>query len=530
MREFTILTFYYCVVRNKVYRLFIVFASIFSFANGQQPARYEGNYMPPVFSDSSRVQKLKAAFPIVLKLYTEHAARNHFPALTFGIVVDGNLVYRGSAGFTNEQKKTVATSKSVFRIASMSKSFTGMAIMQLRDAGKLNLDDPAHKYIPELKNVRYLTSDAPQITVRNLLSHAGGFPEDNPWGDRQLADTDAELLQLITNGVHFSTIPATTFEYSNLGFALAGHIITKVSGKPYQQYINENILQPLGMNNTYWEYSKVPADQLAHGYRWINNQWREEELLHDGSYGAMGGMLTSIEDFHKYMALHQSAWPASYAPESKVLKGSSIREMHHPWMVAGAFIRTVNSKPCAVVSGYGFGLGYSKDCEGKTTIGHSGGLPGFGSQWVILPEYGIGVVSFANRTYAGTGSVNTRVLDTIIAIAGLKKMQLPVSPILQQRKNELIKLLPEWQNATSSGLFAENFFPDNPIITLQNEARRIFADAGRILKVQEFRAENQLRGSFILEGEKKNILVYFTLTPENPPLIQEYRIRELPKD
>ncbi len=66
---------------------------------------------------------------------------------------------------------------------------------------------------------------------------------------------------------------------------------------PYQQYINENILVPLDMKNTYWEYTKVPPEKLAHGYRWINEQWREEELLHDGSYGAMGGMITSIEGF-----------------------------------------------------------------------------------------------------------------------------------------------------------------------------------------------------------------------------------------
>src|SRR5688572_2029400 len=109
-------------------------------------------------------------------------------------------------------------------------------------------------------------------------------------------------------------------------------------------------------------------------------------------------------------------------------------------------------------------------------------------------------------------------------------MQLPPSPILEQRKNELVKLLPEWKDAERSGLFAENFFPDNPIDSLRKDARSIFAKAGRIIKVQEVRAENQLRGTFIMEGENKNILVYFTLTPENPPLIQEFRIREQAKE
>jgi len=506
--------------------LFIAAQVVFS-----QQKSFPATYQAPVFKDSGRLKKMEAAFPVIEKLFREHAEKNHFPGMAFGVVADGKLIYSGAVGYTEERKKIAATTKSVFRIASMSKSFTGLAILQLRDAGKLQLDDPVSKYIPQMKQVKYLTSDAPAITIRNLITHSAGFPEDNPWGDRQLADSDAELLAIIKGGVNFSTVPSTSFEYSNLGFALAGHVITRVSGMPYQKYIDENILKPLGMKNTYWEFSKVPEVQLAHGYRWINNNWEEETLLHDGSYGAMGGLMTSIEDFYKYMLIHMAAWPPSSKNEHKILKRSSVREMHHPGSVAGAFVQArSNGRTCAVVSGYGYGLGWTRDCDGKTVVGHSGGLPGFGSQWVILPEYGIGVVSFANRTYAGTGSVNGRVIDTLIAIAGLSPSQLPASPILKQRKEELMKLLPHWnQTEQQSEIFAENFFPDYPIDSLKNQAAIVFANAGKILRVREIVPENQLRGRFILEGEKKNIEVFFTLTPENPPLIQEYRIRELEK-
>ena len=493
--------------------------------------KYIPSYNPPAFADADRVKKMQAAFPVIEKLFREHAERNHFPGMAFGIVADGKLIYTGAVGYTDEKKRIPVTAASVFRIASMSKSFTGLALLKLRDAGRINLDDPVAKYIPAMNQVKYLTTDAPAITIRNLLTHSAGFPEDNPWGDRQLADSDADLLKTITDGVHFSTVPSTNYEYSNLGFALAGHVITRVSGMPYQDYINENIFKPLGMNSSYWEYNKVPEKLLAHGYRWINNQWREEELLHDGSYGAMGGLMTSIEDFSKYMILHMSAWPPYNGNEHMVLKRSSLREMHHPWSVGGAFIQNrPNGRNCAIVSGYGYGLGWSRDCEGRTSVGHSGGLPGFGSQWVMLPEYGIGIVSFANRTYAGTGGVNMRAIDSLIAIAGLKAAQLPPSPILKKRKDELIKLLPGWQNAERTGIFAENFFPDYPIDSLKKQAAMIFSNTGRIIKVREIVPENQLRGRFIMEGEKKNIEVFFTLTPENPPLIQEYRIREISKD
>jgi hypothetical protein len=93
-----------------------------------------------------------------------------------------------------------------------------------------------------------------------------------------------------------------------------------------------------------------------------------------------------------------------------------------------------------------------------------------------------------------------------------------------------VKLLPNWNNAEKSGIFAENFFPDYPIDSLKKQASNIFANAGKILRVNDMVAENNLRGRFIMEGEKKNIEIFFTLTPENPPLIQEYRIREIRKD
>jgi CubicO group peptidase (beta-lactamase class C family) len=257
------------------------------------------------FMDPGRISRIEAMFPVIQQLYEAHARKNNIPGMAFGIVVDGRLAYTGQYGYTDLTRKIPVGASSVFRIASMSKSFAAMAILQMRDEGKLNLDDPAAKYIPELAKLKYPTADAPPITIRHLLTHGAGFPEDNPWGDRQLADTDKELMALIARQLSFSNPPGIAYEYSNLGFALLGKIITKVSGKPYQQYIREMILLPLGMKHTTYEYGEVPKDLLAHGYRWIYEQWREEELLHDapdGSWGAMGAMLSSVEDFAAYMS------------------------------------------------------------------------------------------------------------------------------------------------------------------------------------------------------------------------------------
>lgn len=492
-------------------------------------------YQPPVFADADRTKKLETAFPIVEKLYRDAAEKRHFPGVAFGIVVDGKLVYSGGIGYTDVAKKIPATPKSLFRIASMTKSLTAMGILKLRDEGKLRLDDPAETYIPELKTHKYLTADAPRITVRNLMTHSAGFPEDNPWGDRQLADSDADLLKLIKDGITTANVPSFAYEYSNLGFAMLGHIITVVSGKPYQQYITETILKPLGMNDTQWEYSRVPADKLALGYRWQDDKWLDEPLLHDGSYGAMGGLITSINDFSKYVALHEAAWPPrsddTGGPMVQPVKRSSIREMQQPWTFSGLFAQAKNSAGlvCPTASGYGYGLGWSQNCVGTIGVGHSGGLPGFGSQWRILPDYGIGVIACANLTYAGMGSVNSAVLDTLVAIGKLKPRQLPVSPILAQRKAELVKLLPDWTNAEQSGIFAENFFPDKSVAIRRKAVQDLYAKVGKIQRVGDLVPENQLRGHFLLEGETGNIDVFFTLTPENPALIQQLDFREVSK-
>jgi CubicO group peptidase (beta-lactamase class C family) len=498
------------------------------------PVNFNTTYQPATFTDPARIEKIKQAFPVIDKIFKDYGAANQLPGVAYGLVVDGKLVYKGNIGYTDIEKKIPVTSSSLFRIASMSKSFAAMAILKLRDEGKLNLDDPAYFYIPELKNLKYPTADAPHITVRHLLSHGAGFPEDNPWGDRQLADTDKDLMEFLGKQLSFSNPPGIAYEYSNLGFALLGKIITNVSGMHYQEYIKKNIWEPLGMKTTTYEYADVTPDKLVHGYRWLNNKWNEETLLHDtkdGSWGAMGAMISSIDEFANYMAFHLSAWPPNNAKDDGPIKRSSVREMHHPWRWNGfnPNYKFPDGRTCAITTAYCYGLGWTKDCEGKTYITHSGGLPGFGSQWRIMPDYGIGIVSFANRTYAPMGFVNLKILDTIIRIAGLQPMQLPPSKILEQRKDELVKILPDWNSAQLSGIFAENFFPDYPIDTLKKYARDLYAKAGKIISVKEVKPENQLRGSFIIEGEKTNIEIYFTLSPENPPLIQEYHIREVPK-
>jgi len=487
------------------------------------------SYEPAVFTDEQRLEKIKKALPSIEELFQKEFETNHFPGLIYGIIVDGELLSTHSFGYIDLERKVPTTTKSFFRIASMTKSFTAMAIVKLRDDGKLRLDDSVDQYIPELKMTDLLTNDAPVITIRDLLTQNAGMPEDDPWADRQLAIDDTQFLAMLNQGISMSNPPGTIWEYTNLAYALLGRIITVVSQISYQKYIQTEILDVLGMTNTFWEYSEVPSELLVRGYRWECEHYSEENLLHDGVYGAMGGLITSIEDFSKYISYHLQAWPPRNEPEYGPLRRSSLREMQHPWNFIQ--LNTYTHRACSVTSAYCYGLVWCKNSDGIVSITHTGGLPGFGSNWVILPEHGIGLVSFANSTYADLGRINGVIMDQIVTLADLKSRQIPISKILAERKQQIITLLLQnnWDihDPQVSMIFAENFFLDRSLELRKTASQELFNQAGQILNIEELIPENQLRGRFDITGEHAKIRVTFSLSPENPPLLQELKLSNI---
>ena len=179
------------------------------------------------FSDPDRRAKLGTAFADIDRLFAEFAKTAHVPGAAWGIVIDGELAHAGAAGVRDVATNAPVDADTVFRIASMTKSFTAMAILKLRDEGKLALDDPAERYVPELKGLRYPTTDSPRITIRHLLTHSEGFPEDNPWGDQQLSESEAGLSRMMRGGIPFSNAPGIAYEYSNYGFAILGRVVSQ---------------------------------------------------------------------------------------------------------------------------------------------------------------------------------------------------------------------------------------------------------------------------------------------------------------
>ena len=321
--------------------------------------RPTANRVPPArFADPDRVAKLSRAFPEIDRAFLNFAQAGAAPAVAWGVIIDGALIHSGATGARDVPSNSKAMPDSVFRIASMTKNFAGLAIMKLRDQGRLSLDSPVSRYVPELRTLPYPTTDSPAITVRHLLTHSEGFPEDNPWGDRQLAETDATLSRWMRAGFPFSQAPGMGYEYSNTGFAILGQVIARVSGMRARDFIDREFLRPLGMTHTKWDAQAVPGERIARGYARLDGQWVEETPLADGSYGIMGGLYSSVPDLARLVGLYLSAYPARDGDDKGPLKRASLREMqvaHSPYRSTA--LRTSVTAPLNLSSGgYAFGL------------------------------------------------------------------------------------------------------------------------------------------------------------------------------
>jgi CubicO group peptidase (beta-lactamase class C family) len=475
---------------------------------------------------SPRVAALAPAFPEIDRLFADYARDGHVPGMAWGVIVDGALVHTGTLGVQDTGTNVPITRESVFRIASMTKSFTAVAILTLRDEGKLSLDDLAERYVPELKALKYPTSDSPRLTIRHLLTHATGFPEDNPWGDQQLALSDAEMTALLKQGIPFSNPPGVAYEYSNYGFALLGRIVTQVSGTPYRDYLRARVLEPLGLRATTLDAPAVPRDRLVHGYRWEDERWKEEPPLPDGAFGAMGGMLTSLGDLARYVAWMVDAWPPRDGAETGPLRRASRREMQQVWRTSpGSIRRSPAGSLLLNTGGYGYGLRVSQTCQFGHVVAHSGGLPGFGSQMRWLPEYGVGLVAMGSLTYTNWGPRLDQALDALARTGALKPRMPEPSAALTAMRGQVTRLVQQWDDGLADRIAANNLYLDVAKDRRRRELDALKVRHGACTADGPFQVENALRGEWVMPCERGALRVAITLAPTVPPQVQFLSVR-----
>ncbi len=478
----------------------------------------------PLLTYQSNVnrERLEAAYPRIEALFRQFLEKSRVPGLAYGIVIDNDLVQTGSMGVQNVESGAPVTPDSVFRIASMTKSFTAMSLIKLRDEGKLRFDDPAATYVPELASIPYPTRDSAPITVRQLLTMGAGLPQDDPWGDRQLAASEDQLSTWLAQGISFSTAPGTQYEYSNLGYAILGRIVTNVAGMRYQDYAKAQILDPLGMISSTYDIEVVDPARLAMGYRWQDERWVAEEPLADGAFASMGGLFTTINDFAHYMSYLLSAFPPRDDAESGPVRRSSLREMQQAARIrlVGSSRATPDAPAFVQAEGYGYGLSAGIDSLNGYSVAHGGGLPGYGSFYRLLPDVGIGVAAFSNLTYSGIGGQMNEILAALHETGGVKPRSISTTPALAAAQRAISDLYEQWSNDNITTLATESFFLDMALERRRAQVETLRAEFGKCTWVTPIEPENALRGRWIMDCESGRLEVYTTLAPTVPPRVQ----------
>ena len=457
-----------------------------------------------------------------LQALADHARGKHAsPALVWGVMLDGGLAMHGSSGALDGGR--APTTRTSFRIASMTKSFTAATVLTLRDQGALpGLDEP-------IAGIATPMADAPPVTLRLLLSMSAGLASDDPWADRHLDIDGAELDRLLASGVTFAVAPGTQFEYSNLGYGAVGRFVAQHVGDSLQVLTTRHLLGPLGLARTTW--TRPPDDDWARPYRVEDGAARADgEPLGDGALAPMGGLWSSVEDIVAWMAWLDDAFPARGDADGGPLHRSSRRELqqvHRATRLARspAVGDGLDHVPERIDGGgYGFGHQVLHDDRFGTIVGHSGGLPGYGSNMRWLPGRRVGAVALANSTYAPMRLLTRRMLELLDHHGLVPPITPPASPALVAAAERLVALLSDWNDDDADRLFADNVALD------ESYARRAAAAAALTgahggLRVDGLVASTAASGTVgFLAADGHRGSIELRLSPHVPPLVQDYEI------
>jgi len=476
-----------------------------------------------------------------------HQQRGGQPGLAYGIVLGSELVHAAGLG-ERHRGGPPPDADTVFRIASMTKSFTASAILALRDDGALKLDDLAEQYVPELRGWPLVTPDSAQVSIRHLLTMTAGFPTDDPWGDRQQGLPLEEFGSFLSGGVGFNWAPGTRFEYSNLGYAILGRVITAVTGAAYPDYIRHRLLRPLGMTRTGFEAEEFetpgqaagPAG-TARGYRRTPDGWSEVAFDAAGAFAPMGGIFSCVRDLSRWVAGFAAAFPPG-KPETgsaHPIRQATRREMQLPQVLTGW------DKPAALpgdaapaLSAYGFGLFVEEHPGFGRIVSHSGGYPGFGSNMRWHPASGTGVIALGNSTYAAMMTLATRLLDAVLRRreppgSGYSVALAPAAhrgggpwPETLAAREAVSGLLQSWDDAKALRLFSPNVAQDAPfderqqVIAMIRERIGDFRDDAENEQGRRAEFDTPAQCRWWLAGERGVVQAQIQLNPERPPRVQ----------
>ena len=321
---------------------------------------------------------------------------DRLPGISVAILKDQNMVYKKGFGVTDLAKKSPANSQTIYSICSISKLFTAIAIMKLWEEGKLRLDDSISALLPSF-NLKQQYAESTPITIRSILTHSSGLPREAEypyWSDAFKFPTAQQVAEKLET--QQTLYPASTYmQYSNLGITLLGEVISKISGQPYEKYIEENILKPLRLADTRtYLPQELWGSRLATGYSAVHRDGsrKAQPLFNAAGMTAAAGFSSTVEDLARF-----AAWQFRLLQKGgkEIIKASTLREMHRVnWLDPDWKL--------------GWGLGFSVFQEGGITyVGHGGSCPGYVSLLEMNPKEKLAVAVMINGQGVPTDKYTT---------------------------------------------------------------------------------------------------------------------------
>lgn len=318
-------------------------------------------------------EKYGAAVALVEKLAQQELKAKNLPAISIALIDNQTIVWAKGFGFADPAKKIPATAETVYRVGSVSKLFTDVAVMQLVESGKLDLDAPVTKYLPDFKPKGQADK---AITLRHLMTHRAGLVREPPVGNYfDPVNQSLEKMVASLNDTEVVCQPETKIKYSNAGVAVVGYVLQKTQNEPFAKYLKRSVLDPLGMSHSSFEPEEPLKKNLAKSIMWTLHGREFSAPTFELGMAPAGCMYSTVIDLAKFA---KTLAAAGNGPNGRILKRESLEEM---W------------KPQFTKEKGGIGLGFFiGERNGKRHIGHNGAIYGFATELGYLPDEKLGAI------------------------------------------------------------------------------------------------------------------------------------------
>ncbi len=367
----------------------------------------------PAFAQPSipPAEPYKSAVAELEKFIAQQVDDKKLPALSIALVDDQNVVWAKGFGYQDRDLKIPASAETVYRVGSVSKLFTDVAIMQLVEQGKLDLDAPIMKYVPDFKPI-YKPEHKP-ITLRMLMAHHSGLIREPPVGN-YFDPTEPGLEKTIAslNGIELVYAPNEREKYSNAAIGLVGYTLQKTQGEKFETYVQKKVLDPLGLKSSSFEATPSIRKKLADAVMWTYHGREFPAPTFELGEAPAGCMYSTVLDLAKFQSC---LFADGKVGEKQLLKPETLKDMFRPQFAKGEGER-------------GFGLGFMMgDLDGKKRVGHGGAIYGFATEFAALPTEKLGAVVVCSRDVAN--AVMTRIANEALRLMVATKGGKPLPKI-----------------------------------------------------------------------------------------------------